>query len=492
MSATLASVLCACGPPAPEVGHLATIGRATLERPIALVDDAGTVHQPVAAANGEALAYYEQGLAFLASFDWVRAARSFHESLRRDPALAAAHLGLARTYLGLESPAEAQEHASEAARLAEAAGLDGWEAEWIALGTLQMRAVAARGRAAPRELRAYREAIESYVERHPGDVEGLLLRGNADPSPEGWGQVGGEDSLPWYEKALVLAPDFFPAHHFLAHSYENVGRYPEAYEQAKRYAELAPGVPHAHHMVAHTAPRVGRWDVALAELAEADRLHRASFAAGEIAPEEDWHYGHNLRLWAAAELHEGDAEKAEELYRRTFELAYGGRRAGFYCVPWIELLLFKERYDEALSASAACEARDSDLARVVGAALGGEALLGLGRLDDARKALERATAAERRFRSRPRRTATETSFLLASAVAVQSLAGKVALRSGKEEEAEKRLLGIAELFSSNASFDAWALGALRLEEIACDARRAGHPGLADKVAAHLARIEGES
>ncbi len=76
--------------------------------------DPGTTRRPIAAsphigvwasgigAEPAAAACYDQGVAYLASFEWLLAARSFNEALRHDPNLALAELGLARAHLGLE------------------------------------------------------------------------------------------------------------------------------------------------------------------------------------------------------------------------------------------------------------------------------------------------------------------------------------------------------------------------------------------------------
>lgn len=470
-----------------EVGHLATVPRAALERPIALAGpEIGRIRHPVTAANGEARLFYEQGLAYLASFDWVRAARSFHQSLRHDPGLAPAHLGLARAFLGLESPADAARHAEEASRLAATTALEPWEKAWIELGERQMEAVAAGRRGPSREDGVYLEAIERYLDAYPDDVQALLLRGNADPRPDGWGQAGLEGSLPWYTKALEVDPGLFATHHFLAHTYENLGRYAEALEHARRYASLAPDVPHAHHMVAHVLPRLSRWEEALARLEAADRLHRRSFEAGETSPPTDWHYGHNLRLLAAVRLRLGREEEAEAAYRETFELPYGGRRAGFYCLPWLEYLTSRRRYHEVLAAAESCEGRDSLLARVLGASFRGEALLELGRVREAREALADARASERRLASSLTAASSERVFALTARLAVQTLAGKLELDRGDRAAGEALLLAVAESLASGNSFDAWASGRLRIEEIADHASRTGHPRLAS-AASELAR-----
>ena len=70
-----------------------------MESSITLTPEAGRLHQEVSTRSAEAQAFYDQGIAYLHSYVWVDAARSFHEALRRDPELAMTHLGLSKAQL---------------------------------------------------------------------------------------------------------------------------------------------------------------------------------------------------------------------------------------------------------------------------------------------------------------------------------------------------------------------------------------------------------
>jgi tetratricopeptide (TPR) repeat protein len=90
-------------------GHEGMIGwvpQELLERSVALRQGIGRVHAQVTTAVPQAQAFYDQGFAYLHSFEWIEAARSFHQALRLDPQMAMAYLGLSDAYLGLsDSPA---------------------------------------------------------------------------------------------------------------------------------------------------------------------------------------------------------------------------------------------------------------------------------------------------------------------------------------------------------------------------------------------------
>jgi len=97
-----AATLCfagAIGASAQEEEHAsheaASVPREILDRPVTLRTGIGTVHEKVSTNSPEAQAFYDQGLAYLHSFVWIEAIRSFHQALRNDANLGMAYLGLA-------------------------------------------------------------------------------------------------------------------------------------------------------------------------------------------------------------------------------------------------------------------------------------------------------------------------------------------------------------------------------------------------------------
>src|SRR5258705_13556089 len=70
--------------PAPAERALAEIVTA----PVPIRDRIGVVSEPVTTPSAEAGAFYRQGAAYLHSFVWIEAARSFNQALRHDPNLA--------------------------------------------------------------------------------------------------------------------------------------------------------------------------------------------------------------------------------------------------------------------------------------------------------------------------------------------------------------------------------------------------------------------
>jgi tetratricopeptide (TPR) repeat protein len=113
-------------------------------------------------------------------------------------------------------------------------------------------------------------------------------------------------------------PDHASAHHFLVHTYENIGRIDKALEHGEAYARLVPAIPHAVHMWAHDLRRVGRIDEAIDQFQKADQLERAYYAKEKIDPQLDWHHGHNLDLLAACYQHKGQMKFAEKTMREAW------------------------------------------------------------------------------------------------------------------------------------------------------------------------------
>ena len=478
-----AAFLAARGAPGPmddpSVGLLGDVPSSLLDAPPPPGRGLGVTDRDVASPSPAAAALYRQGRAWLAGFAWVPAARSFNAALVLDPDLAAARAGLARAYLGLESISDAVTQAEAAVELATRRPLPETEHRWVELARLQMAAVAAGGRQRQRRFAIYLGVLDRAVAATPYDPDLLVLRGNAAaPAADGWGQAGGEEAIRWYRRALTVAPDFPPAHHYLTHALENLGRGIEALDHARAYARLAPAIPHAHHMVAHVAPRAGCWHEALAELEEADRLHREAFAAENLPPESDWHFGHNLRVLATVELHLGLDAEAERHFAESFAIPYHGRRAGFYCLSWGEYLLSRGRFAQAGEVAARCSARGTVFARLVGATLGGEVALAEDRVTDAEAALGTARRVDRELRRTARPLLGERVFLVTADRQLAILAGKLQLvRDGDSP----LLLQVAESLTASPTLDGWTGSVLRLKELVATAERRGAAALADRL-----------
>ena len=238
-----------------------SVDPAMLERPTTIVAGIGKVSQKVTAKTPAVQALYDQGLAYLHSYVWIEAARSFHQALREDPDCAMAWMGLARAEQGMNRDAESQSAIAKAKAL-----------ERRSPNRNADTSSSAHSRSMPSSLPptgdpkhdAYKKAIEAAIAKDPSDAELWILRGNAEePGPWGRGQAGGIGAIAFYEAALARYPGHLGAHHYLVHAFENVGRHGDAAVHGKIYADAVPGVAHAQHMYGHVLPRLGKWKEAL-------------------------------------------------------------------------------------------------------------------------------------------------------------------------------------------------------------------------------------
>lgn len=434
----------------------------------------GSAHDTVNTTSRVAQAFYDQGLAYLHSYVWLEAARSFNQALRADPNLAIAHAELSIAYTELNAPSDARAQIE----LARSVKTSDHDRRHIELRVKQMAAEASSGRGdgSPfQELGDYRLALDEALKRFPADEELWLSRGLAespDPAERGQGSVAG--SIPYFKKAVGLRPDHFAGHHFLTHAYENTTRVNEALAEASTYAKMAPRVPHALHMLGHDLRRAGRADEAIARFLAADTLEREYLAAERIPPEYDWHYQHNLDLLATSYQYVGQMARAEKLLRQSFGLASSMVEQELNKREWPVFLLSRGRPQEALEAAQTMAAHKSPVVAAAGHVMAGEARLAL---HDDQGAADEANVALRLMRN------TEGAGLVAASL--RQLQGEFMLRTGDREKGRAALQDVARRVRAAPGPDGWVQAVFALESVARAARDAGDWELADWMARQM-------
>ncbi len=467
----------ACAAPAGDY-----VEAALLERPTAIVAGVGTVSQKVTTKSPAAQAFHDQGLAYLHSYVWIEAARSFHQALREDPDCAMAWMGLARAEQGLHRDKEATAAIEKATSLAVKATES--ERRHIALRAQQIEAQNAPAAKEGEKHDAYKRAIEKAIAADPADAELWVLRGNAEePGPWGRGQAGGVGAIAFYEAALARSPGHFGAHHYLVHAFENVGRHAEAAGHGKIYSDAVPKVAHAQHMYGHVLPRLGKWSEALVQFEKADAIEEAYAREVKLRPGDDWHHVHNLQLLGYTYLRMGRLDEAEKSFRRAFNTPIRYRQYGWQHATLAEYLLLRGRPEEALEAAKQLRNRTPG-ARAAGAAVEGETLLALGRREEAAAAAKRARAAFEDAKSGAGSDARWMERFVEPFV--RQLEAELALT---EKASEDHLLKLADDLAANPRFDAWGEGLFRLERIAEQAKRSGRDGLVRDIHERMRRID---
>ena len=317
-------------------------------------------------------------------------------------------MGLARAEQGLERPEATAAAIAKAKALAPKATPK--EQRFIALRDRQIEAQAAPASAEREKHADYKAALDAALAAYPEDAELWILRGNAEEAgPWGRGQFGGAASIAFYEAALARSPGHLGAHHYLVHSFENIGRHADAAAHGKIYAGASPGVAHAQHMYGHVLPRLERWDEALAQFEKADAIEEAYAKAENLRPGDDWHHLHNLQLLGYTYLRLGRLGEAEATFRRAFDTPARLPYRGAPQASLAELYLLQGRPEDALAVARALQTPTrTAAAHVAAAVVEGEALLALGREAEARAAAKKAatSARKREDRGRPRRRGT--------------------------------------------------------------------------------------
>jgi tetratricopeptide (TPR) repeat protein len=439
-----------------------------LERPTSQQQGIGKIHEAVSTKSRQAQLFYDQGLAYLQSYVWIEAARSFHQALRSDPQLAMAYVGLSYAYSPMDFAA-----ATEALAKAQALSNNASPRERQRIHVREVQLKAMQNSSSAGAFAAFKQSLDDALMEFPGDEQFLLLRGNAEEAnPFGNGQGCVASAIPFYEKALASSPDNFAANHFLIHCYENSGHPQEALKFARAYVRQAPEIPHAHHMYGHVLRRTGGMQEAIAQFKVADALELAYFKKNNFPPAVDWHHPHNLGLLASAYQFLGKMKEAEILYRRAGALTPHSDFDAFNRKDFCEFLLDRGRNSEALKAAQALTSSPFALARSAGHSLAGTALLALHKPAEAARELDLAE----------NEATTLSPNEAPSARLYVAMLRAHMLMLQRNPETPPLLQRIAKRIAAENGPDAWIQGLYELERINRAARSAGDWGVAKQFA----------
>jgi tetratricopeptide (TPR) repeat protein len=257
---------------------------------VAQTERLGKVHFPTT-CSPEAQAHFDRGLAWLHSFAFGDAIKSFRAAAEADGRCGIAHWGAAVAWLGNPlagppPPRNVQEGAAAVERARAAGAGSARERDYIAAIEAFYRnhdKVDHRTRAL-----AYEKAMEGLAQRYPQDSEAaifyaLALNITLDPNDKTYAnQLKAAGIL---EKLFAEQPQHPGIAHYLVHSYDFPPIAAKGLQAARRYAGIAPSAPHALHMPSHIFTRLGHWEESIktnrasAEAAKAE-LRQANLDAG--------------------------------------------------------------------------------------------------------------------------------------------------------------------------------------------------------------------
>jgi Tfp pilus assembly protein PilF len=449
--------------------HIGYVPREIMSRPIALETGIGTFHEKVTASSVQAQKFYDQGQAYLHSYMWIEAARSFNQALRLDRKLGMAYLGLSYAFSPIDYDA-ARESLDRSDSLA--SSLSDREKQRIQVRRLQLEAMLAPQDSA--RLVRVREALDTALQLTPNDLELLLLRGNAEePTPFADGQGCVAASIPYYANALKIHEGRFAAEHYLAHCYENTGNAAEALAHAQNYARAAPAVPHAQHMLGHELLRNGQLQQAIVQFVTADALEKKYARAERIPSYLNWHHAHNLALLADCYQAIGQMKSAEFVLKEEIATPVFTDYAMMNRSNWPLFLLTRDRFAEAQHAAQAMQSLPSPLAQATAHALAGQADMQLNNHELAATELGKASTISAGLNP-PDAAALRPHLLL--------LQIELKLKAGNNADALEGLRELSRRIRSANSPDTSAVERLQLEAFSSFARKTGVWDLAAEAA----------
>ncbi len=450
-----------------------------LQREAPLRTGTGNSHDTITTSSKEAQAFYDQGVNYLDAYVWIEASRSFHQALRHDPSLAMAYLGLSYVNSGIENADAAKEFLEKAKSFA--SNVSDYEKRRIEIREKQLAALDSIEDVSKHL--AYKKAIDDALAKHLASPHLWIQRGNAEESTAaGRGQRGTAASVAFYQMALRLEPENGAAHHFLIHSYETIGDIEKALVHGETWARLAPAIPHAAHMWGHDLRRVGRVDEAIVQFQKTDALERAYYKSENIDSSFDWHHGHNLDLLATCYEHKGQIHSAEKLAREASNTPALDAYSAFRHRELPSFLIRRERYQEAVDAARIMTQSKHPQARTAGYALAGQALIGLGKIQEAEQAFDQA---RKELESIPRVTPGVIPNRAIVQPWVDALQGELLLKKGNVEEGRKILKDVQRALRATPGPDAWIQTLFRLESIARSARDSNDWDLAEYTALQM-------
>ena len=335
---------------------------------VPLFEGLGTHRRPVTTKSAEAQQYFDQGLAFLFSFNHDEAIRSFRRATALDPDCAMAWWGIAvANGPNINNPVVTPEQAKQAWESlgnARTNAKQSSEVEQALIEALSKRYADPQPDDRKTLDEAYAANMRQVWQKYPtdADVGALFAESLMDLRPwDLWTadmqpQPGTPEIVATLEAALTQLPDHPLALHLYIHALE-ASKHPEkAIAPANRLRNLQPGLGHMVHMPSHIDVRTGEWALAIEsndKAIAADRRYRAQ------SPQQGFYriyMAHNHHMLAYAAMMRGQSRLAVSAIQEMLETVpaewvkeNAAIADGFAALP-IEVLVRFGRWEEILKA----------------------------------------------------------------------------------------------------------------------------------------------
>jgi tetratricopeptide (TPR) repeat protein len=438
--------------PAPSHAHYATSGPVDKPAPSGALaprlQNLGDHTFPVTTKSERAQLFINQGLNLTYGFNHPEAGRAFREAARLDPDCAMAYWGQALVLgpnINAPMDAAAEPKAYELAQKAVALKAKVSPREQAYIDALAQRYSGKTEDRTERD-RAYADAMRELHKWYPDDLDAATLFAESLMDLRPW-NYWTRDYRPYPETEEIVAtleqvlqrnPNHPGANHYYIHTMELP--HPERAESAAdRLKGLMPGAGHMVHMPAHIYQRVGRYADASAANERAilaDEDYIAQCRAQGLYPLT--YYPHNIHfLWNAATM-EGRSRVAIESARKiaaqipSEALASTPILQGFLVVPYYALTRFG-KWEETLREPQ--PAYNSPFVNGIWHYARGMAYAGLGQFDRAAAELQELRAIAQSPELAAQATWSTNSAPAVLSVAVEALAGELAARQERYDEA---------------------------------------------------------
>ena len=402
----------------------------------------------VTTSSPQAQQYFDQGLRFIYGFNHDEATRSFKEAVRLDPNCAMAYWGIAFTLgpnYNLPIDPERAKSAYEATQKAVALAPQVSEKERAYIEAIAKRYVADPSADRKALDLAFADAMRGVAKRYPDDLDAATLFAESMMNLRPWDlwtadgdpQPGTEEIVSTLESVLKRNPNHLGAIHYYIHTVEASQKPERAIPYADRLAKVAPGAGHLVHMPSHIYMRVGRYKDANVSNARAAKVDEDYLEAHNVqGVYRIMYYPHNVHFqWAAASM-EGRSKEALKAARK---LVAQTPVEFVKQMPMVEFvpptLLFGlarfGKWEEILRQPAPA----SELQYTTGMwhYARGLAFAATKRIEEAAK--EQAKVAEIAAATPADRLVGQNSAVALLSVASHTLAGEIAARQGKTDEA---------------------------------------------------------
>lgn len=420
---------------------------------VQLLPDLGAYHRKIT-ASPEAQRWFDQGLRLLFSFNLEEAQRSFEEAARLDPSCAMCFWGVGMSlgpHINLPGQPDRTRPAYRAAQKALSLSGRSTTVERALIEALARRysdpppADAAAQAALDR---AYADAMREVARRFPDDLDVAALSAEAMMNLRPWDlwtldgkpQPGTEEIVATLERVLAKDPSHPGANHYYIHAMEASPRPEKALAAADRIGALVPGAAHMVHMPSHIYARTGRWEDASEANRKAIEVDRRYLAGAGPLGFYFMYAAHNFQfLWFTALMQGRSAEALENaravVAQAPVEMLRQMPGYDFLLEYPVWTLVRFGRWEEVLAEPA--PPLGFPYARAVWHGARGTALAALGKVDEAAAERDRMASAAATVPPEALQGLNPARTLLAVAEGI--LAGRIAARRGRIDEAVRRL-----------------------------------------------------